>query len=45
MWAQEYARHNVDTPNGLADATAERSYFLSHHREAIENLARNWESK
>lgn len=45
MWAEEYGRHTVDTPNGLADAKAERSYFLSHHREAIENLARNWESK
>ena len=45
MWAEEYGRHTVDPPNGLADAKAERSYFLSHHREAIENLARNWESK
>lgn len=45
MWAEEYGRHTVDTPNGLVDAKAERSYFLSHHREAIENLARNWESK
>jgi len=45
MWAQEYARHSVDTPNGLVDAKAERSYFLAHHREAIDNLAQHWESK
>ena len=44
MWAQEYARYTVDSPNGLAEGKAERSYFLAHHREAIENLARKWES-
>jgi hypothetical protein len=45
MWAEEYARHTVDTPNGLAGTKAERAYFLAHHREAIENLAEKWEAK
>jgi predicted amidohydrolase len=39
LWATEYARNDVDTPNGLivnaAQKTPERSYFLNHHRDAI----------
>ena len=39
LWSQEYARHRVDSPNGLlGNNAADRSYFLSHHQESITNL-------
>lgn len=37
LWAEEYSRHDVDRPNGLAETKAERSYFVSRH---VENIAR-----
>jgi predicted amidohydrolase len=35
LWAQEYARHDIDRPNGLADRPADRSFFLQRHTDAI----------
>ncbi len=37
LWAQEYARHDVVRPNGLASVKAERAYFTSRH---VDNIAR-----
>jgi len=39
LWGEEYARHRVDSPNGLlSNHAADRSYFMSHHQESIANL-------
>lgn len=38
LWAQEYARHDIDRPNGLADQSAERSFFIQRHRDSIDRL-------
>ncbi|MGH3263675.1 MAG: nitrilase-related carbon-nitrogen hydrolase [Trebonia sp.] len=38
LWAQEYARFEIEVPNGLSDAHAERSFFAARHRATIERL-------
>ena len=38
LWAEEYARHDIARPNGLAAVAAERSYFVSRHVETIARL-------
>jgi predicted amidohydrolase len=35
LWAQEYARHPVDEPNGLDQVSPERAWFARRHRENI----------
>jgi predicted amidohydrolase len=38
LWAQEYARHDVDRPNGLVDAAPERAFFARRHKDNIDRL-------
>jgi predicted amidohydrolase len=38
LWAQEYARHPVEQPNGLAEAAPDRSWFARRQREIIDRL-------
>jgi predicted amidohydrolase len=40
LWAQEYARHDIERPGGLREpgVTADRQYFANRQREAIERL-------
>ena len=38
LWAEEYARHDVQRPNGLRDTPADRPYFIHRQNEAIERL-------
>ncbi|MCG5218517.1 nitrilase-related carbon-nitrogen hydrolase [Streptosporangium soli] len=38
LWAQEYARHDVERPNGLDSAPPERAYFAQRHAETIARL-------
>lgn len=38
LWAEEYARHEVDLPNGLVGRAPERAYFQQRHGEAIARL-------
>ncbi|MDI2132437.1 nitrilase-related carbon-nitrogen hydrolase [Yinghuangia seranimata] len=35
LWAEEYARHPVDEPNGLKGVAPERAFFATRHRENI----------
>ncbi|MEO6019336.1 MAG: nitrilase-related carbon-nitrogen hydrolase [Knoellia sp.] len=39
LWAQEYARHDVERPNSLVGVTAERSFFAARQAEVLERLA------
>lgn len=38
LWAQEYGRHDVERPNGLAHAEPGRAFFVQRQREAISRL-------
>ena len=38
LWAQEYARHDIDRPNGLMDQPAERAFFVRRHQDSIDRL-------
>lgn len=40
LWAQEFARHDVERPNGLQapDARADRTFFGRRQREALQRL-------
>lgn len=38
LWAEEFARHDVERPNGLEDNAPERSYFQQRQVEAIARL-------
>jgi hypothetical protein len=40
LWAQEYARHDIERPGGLLDecVTADRDFFARRQREAIARL-------
>lgn len=38
LWAQEYARYDIESPNGLADAEPQRSFFAGRQRIAIDRL-------
>jgi predicted amidohydrolase len=38
LWSEEYARHDVQRPNGLVDAEPERSYFQARQEQVIARL-------
>ncbi|WP_395105352.1 nitrilase-related carbon-nitrogen hydrolase [Actinomadura sp. SCN-SB] len=38
LWAEEYARHDVERPNGLDGAAPERAWFTRRQRESIARL-------
>lgn len=38
LWAEEYARHDVERPNGLESAAPGRAFFLQRQRDAITRL-------
>lgn len=38
LWAQEYGRHDVERPNGLAEREPSRAWFLSRQQEIIARL-------
>lgn len=38
LWAQEYARYDIDRPNGLAGQPAERAFFVARHQDSIARL-------
>jgi predicted amidohydrolase len=38
LWAQEYARHDIDRPDGLVGQPAERAFFVRRHQDNIERL-------
>jgi predicted amidohydrolase len=40
LWAEEYARHDVERPNGLADRAPERAWFARRQQESIDRLTR-----
>ncbi|MEO7130571.1 MAG: nitrilase-related carbon-nitrogen hydrolase [Dermatophilaceae bacterium] len=39
LWAEEYARHDVERPNSLVGVTAERSFFAARQAQVLERLA------
>lgn len=38
LWAEEYARHDVERPDGLARAVPGRAWYVQRQREIIERL-------
>lgn len=38
LWAEEYARHDIERPNGLEGNTPDRTYFQRRQVEAIDRL-------
>ncbi|MEV0378910.1 nitrilase-related carbon-nitrogen hydrolase [Nonomuraea sp. NPDC050643] len=38
LWAEEYARHDVERPGGLSGGARDRSWFRTRQAEAIERL-------
>ncbi|TDE35526.1 nitrilase [Nonomuraea mesophila] len=38
LWAEEYARHDVERPGGLASGPRERAWFTDRQKETIERL-------
>ncbi|MFI0371910.1 nitrilase-related carbon-nitrogen hydrolase [Actinomadura sp. 1N219] len=38
LWADEYARHDVERPNGLAGRPPERAWFARRQQESIDRL-------
>ncbi|SDL69691.1 nitrilase-related carbon-nitrogen hydrolase [Nonomuraea jiangxiensis] len=38
LWAEEYARHDVERPDGLSDGARDRSWFRARQVEAIARL-------
>ncbi|SEG55063.1 Predicted amidohydrolase [Nonomuraea solani] len=38
LWAEEYARHDVERPEGLSEGVRDRSWFRTRQAEAIDRL-------
>ena len=39
LWADEYARHDVERPNGLDGPVPDRAWFAERQRASIARLA------